>query len=128
MPTNPPAAPPANEGDASVFIADITLLDCTHVGRGETVTKVWRIKNVGTVPWQGYSLRRLDVPQRADQCRTVNEVPIDDTLPGETVDIGTEITTPRTPGLCYVRFKMADASGQLVFPGSRPLNFQIIVD
>ncbi|MDX6741999.1 NBR1-Ig-like domain-containing protein [Actinocorallia sp. A-T 12471] len=128
IPTNPPSAPPATRGDASVFIADITLPDCTHVGQGETVTKVWRIKNVGTVTWRGYSLRRLDVPQLPEHCQTITDVPIKDTRPGEMVDIRTEITTPRKPGMCYVRFKMADATGALVFPGSRPLNFQIIVD
>ncbi|WP_170322711.1 NBR1-Ig-like domain-containing protein [Acrocarpospora macrocephala] len=126
--TNPPAAPPVHKGDVAVFIDDITLPDCTRVGAGKTMTKVWRLKNAGTVPWKGYSLRRLDVTQQADQCQTIPDVPIEDTQPGEMVDIRTVITTPRKPGLCYVRFKMVDASGTVVFPGSRPVNFQIIVD
>ncbi|MFI6325044.1 NBR1-Ig-like domain-containing protein [Nonomuraea sp. NPDC050556] len=125
--SNPPAAPPAHKGDAAMFIEDVTLTDCTPVGAGKTVTKVWRLKNAGTVPWQGYSLRRLDPAQQADQCQTISDVPIADTQPGEMVDIRTDITTPRKPGLCYVRFKMVDASGTVVFPGSRPVNFQIIV-
>lgn len=126
--SNPPAAPPAHKGDAAAFIEDVTLIDCTSVGAGKTVTKVWRLKNTGTVPWQGYSLRRLDPAQQADQCQTISDVPIKDTQPGEMVDIRTDITTPRKPGLCYVRFKMVDASGTVVFPGSRPVNFQIIVN
>ncbi|WP_081842453.1 NBR1-Ig-like domain-containing protein [Actinomadura welshii] len=125
--SNPPAAPPRHRGDAATFIADITLPDCTRVGTGKAVTKVWRLKNSGKVPWEGYSLRRIDVPQRADQCQTISDVPIDDTRPGKMVDIRTDITTPRKPGLCYVRFKMVDASGKVAFPGSRPVNFQIIV-
>jgi hypothetical protein len=125
-PTNPPPASPAHRGDAARFVADVTLADCTLVGAGETVTKVWRLKNVGTVPWNGYSLRRLD-PTQADHCQTIPEVPIKDTKPGETVDIRADITTPRKPGLCYVRFKMVDASGTVVFPGNRPVYFQIIV-
>ncbi|MEW1848029.1 NBR1-Ig-like domain-containing protein [Nonomuraea angiospora] len=126
--TNPPWAPPLYKGDAAVFIEDVTLNDCTRVAPGKTMTKVWRLKNTGTVPWKGYSLRRLDLTQQADQCQTIADVPIKDTLPGETVDIQTDITTARKPGLCYVRFKMVDASGAVVFPGSRPINFQIIVD
>ncbi|WP_243718631.1 NBR1-Ig-like domain-containing protein [Actinomadura sp. 7K534] len=126
--TNPPPAPPTHKGDAAAFIADITLPDCTHVGGGKTVTKVWRLKNAGKVPWEGYSLRRLDVPQQADQCQTISDVPIDDTPPGKMVDIRTQITTPKKPGLCYVRFKMVDAAGQVAFPGNRPVNFQVIVD
>ncbi|OLT11151.1 hypothetical protein BJF79_47505 [Actinomadura sp. CNU-125] len=126
--TNPPPAPPNHRGDAAAFIADITLPDCTRVGPGETVTKVWRLKNAGTVPWKGYSLRRLDLPQRADQCQTISDVPIEDTRPGEMVDIRTDITTPRNPGLCFVRFKMVDPSGKVAFPGSRPVNFQVVVE
>ncbi|MEV0351167.1 NBR1-Ig-like domain-containing protein [Nonomuraea sp. NPDC050680] len=126
--TNPPSAPPLHKGDAVVFIEDVTYSDCTRVGTGKTVTKIWRLKNAGTVPWKGYSLRRLDVTQQADQCQTIPHVPIKDTQPGEMVDIQTVVTTPSKPGLCYVRFKMVDASGTVLFPGSRPINFQIIVD
>ncbi|WP_223853028.1 NBR1-Ig-like domain-containing protein [Microbispora bryophytorum] len=126
-PTNPPWSPPAHEGDSAKFIGDITLPDCTRVGPRQTVTKVWRLKNAGTVPWRGYSLHRLDLPQQPDQCQTVSDVPIMDTRPGEMVDIRTDITTPKKPGLCYVRFKMMEGSGQVAFPGGRPLNFQVIV-
>ncbi|WP_243773683.1 NBR1-Ig-like domain-containing protein [Actinomadura barringtoniae] len=126
--SNPAAAPPTHEGDAAAFVADMTLPDCAHVSPGKAITKVWRLKNVGTVPWEGYSLRRLDLPQQADQCQTISDVPINDTAPGKMVDIRTDITTPRKPGLCYVRFKLVDASGRVAFPGNRPVNFQVIVD
>jgi hypothetical protein len=126
--TNPPSASPAHKGDVAVFVGDITLPDCTRVSAGKTITKVWRLKNSGTVPWKGYTLHRLDSPQRADQCQTIVDVPIDDTRPGEIVDIRTDIATPRKLGLCYVRFKMVDASGTVAFPGNRPVNFQVIVD
>ncbi|WP_432934258.1 NBR1-Ig-like domain-containing protein [Microbispora sp. CA-135349] len=126
--TTPPWIPPVHEGDSAKFIGDVTLTDCTRVGPRQTVTKVWRLKNAGTVPWKGYSLHRLDLPQRPDQCRTVSDVPVEDTSPGEVVDIRTDITTPGKPGLCYVRFKMMEGSGRVAFPGGRPLNFQIIVE
>ncbi|MFC4908507.1 NBR1-Ig-like domain-containing protein [Actinomadura gamaensis] len=128
VPAHPSLAPPLHKGDAAAFIADMTLPDCTHVGPGQTVPKVWRIKNAGTVPWSGYTLRRLDVPQRPDECQTRTRVPIKDTGPGQMVDIRVDVTTPKTPGLCYVRFKMMDAEGKVAFPGNRPVNFQIIVD
>ncbi|MEV5493917.1 NBR1-Ig-like domain-containing protein [Nonomuraea fuscirosea] len=126
--TNPPWAPPLYEDDKAEFITDVTLSDCTRVGADQTMTKVWRLKNAGSVAWKGYSLRRLDHPtQQADQCQTIPDVPIKDTMPGEIVDIQTVVTTPKKPGLCYVRFKMVDASGEVVFPGNRPINFQLIV-
>lgn len=128
QPTNPAPASPRHKGDAASFVADITLPDCTRVGAGQNITKVWRLKNTGTVPWDGYSLRRLDLPQKAGDCQTISDVPIADTEPGRTVDVRAEITTPRKPGLCYVRFKMVDGEGKVAFPGSRPVNFQVIVE
>ncbi|MQY05880.1 hypothetical protein ACRB68_39570 [Actinomadura sp. RB68] len=122
------AARPAHAGDAARFVADVTLPDCSHVGPGRTVAKVWRLRNTGNVRWKGYSLLRLDLPQQADQCRTEVQVPIGDTRPGGTVDVRADVTTPEKPGLCYARFKMVDASGRIAFPGSRPVNFQVIVD
>jgi hypothetical protein len=126
--SNPPAASPADPGDAGAFIADITLPDCTHVPRGSTSTKVWRFKNIGTVPWRGYALHRIDPPQQRDQCQTVTDVPIEDTEPGQIVDIKVMITAPNSPGFCFVRFKMEDASGRIAYPGNRPVNFQLVVD
>jgi hypothetical protein len=126
--SNPPPAPPTHAGDASAFIADITLPDCSHIRSGQKVTKVWRLKNVGKVHWTGYSLHRLDLPQQRNQCQTISDIPIGDTAPGQVVDIKTDITAPKNPGFCFARFKMMDAAGHVVFPGSRPVNFQLIVD
>jgi hypothetical protein len=126
--TNPPAAGPRHKGDAAAFIADLTLPDCSHVPRGGTVAKVWWFKNVGSVAWHGYSLHRVDVPQRRDECQTIPDVPVPDTAPGRLVDIKVQVTVPPEPGFCFVRFKMVDGSGAVAFPGHRPVNFQIIVD
>ncbi|MFI6499845.1 NBR1-Ig-like domain-containing protein [Nonomuraea typhae] len=127
--STPPPAEPLYPGDASQFLGDVTLPDCTHVGASQTLTKIWRFKNAGSVPWKGYSLLRLDdsAPQ-AGQCQTVSKVPVNETRPGEMVDIRTDVTTPTKAGLCYARFKMVDASGKVVFPGKRPVTFQIIVN
>jgi hypothetical protein len=126
--SNPPAASPAVPGDASAFIADITMPDCTHVPRSTTVIKVWRFKNVGTVPWRGYMLHRMDGPQQRDECQTISDIPIRDTEPGQLVDVKVTVTAPGSSGFCFVRFKMVDASGSIAFPGNRPVNFQILVD
>ncbi|URM92938.1 NBR1-Ig-like domain-containing protein [Actinomadura madurae] len=125
---NPPPAPPRHRGDRAAFVSDITLPDCTHVPRGGTVTKVWRFKNTGSVGWYGYSLHRIDLPQRRDQCQTIVDVPIPDTPPGRLVDIRAQVTAPPVPGFCFVRFKMLDGAGNVAFPGNRPVNFQVVVD
>jgi Ig-like domain from next to BRCA1 gene/Helix-turn-helix domain len=126
--SNPPAASPPDPGDAVAFIADITLPDCTHVPSGSTSIKIWRFKNIGTVPWRGFALHRIELPQQRDQCQTITDVPIKDTEPGQMVDIKVTITAPDSPAFCFVRFKMEDASGRIAFPGDRPVNFQLVVD
>lgn len=125
---NPPPKEPTHEGDQAAFITDVTLPDCTHVPEGKTLTKTWRFKNTGTVPWDGYTLHRIDLPQQAGQCQTIPDVPIPRTGPGHVVDIDVAVTTPRRPTFCFVRFKMHDAEGAVAFPGSRPVYFQVIVD
>ncbi len=125
---NPPAAPPAHKGDRATFVADVTLGDCTHVQAGQTLPKVWRLKNTGSVPWVGYTLHRLDLPQQRGQCQTISDVPVPDTTPGQVVDVRVGVSVPTSPTFCVVRFKMVDAGGQVAFPGSRPVNFQVIVD
>jgi hypothetical protein len=126
--TNPPAQPPAQEGNSVAFVADITLPDCVHVRRGQTVAKVWRLKNTGTVPWVGYTLHRIDLPQTRDHCQTITDVPIANTPPGHLVDAKVQVAAPTRPGFCFVRFKLVDAQGRVAFPGSRPVNFQVVVD
>lgn len=125
---NPPAAPATNLGDRGVFVGDITLPDCTHVARGSTVTKVWRFKNSGTFAWHGYVLHRLDSVQQRDQCQTITDVAINDTEPGQLVDVRVAVTAPSKSTFCFVRFKIEDSAGRMAFPGSRPVNFQLIVD
>lgn len=125
---NPPVQPPEHEGDQAAFIADVTVPDCTHVRRGQTVLKVWRFKNAGVVPWSGYTLHRVDLPQTREHCQTITDVPIADTPPGKVVDVKVEVTVPSGPAFCFVRFKLVDARGRIAFPASRPVNFQVIVD
>jgi hypothetical protein len=127
-PPNPPAAPARHEGDRASFVADATLPDCSHVTAGQRVVKVWRLKNAGEVAWVGYTVHRLDVPQARDECQTIPDVPVPDTQPGRMVDIEVQVSVPAKAGFCFVRFKMVDAAGNVAFPGSRPLNFQLVVD
>jgi hypothetical protein len=125
--TNPSSAPPEHEGDQVTFVRDLTLTDCTHVPRRQTVRKVWQLKNSGSVEWRGYSLHRIDTQTRAD-CQTITDIPVPVTLPGHVVEVAVDVTTPNEAGFCFGRFKMVDGAGKVAFPGSRPLNFQLIVD
>lgn len=125
---NPAPAPPRHPGDHGRFITDVTYPDCSHVRRGATFLKVWRFKNAGTVPWQGYSLHRVAAPGRSATCQTITDIPIRTTQPGGMVDVRTEVTAPRTAGFCYARFRIVDAQGADAFPAGRSITFQVYVD
>ncbi len=79
------------------------------------------VQNAGTVPWEGYSLRRIDVSLSLDDCQTVAFVPIESTEPGDFVDVPTDVMVPDEPGLCFARFKMTDADRVDAFPSDAVL-------
>ncbi|WP_176992981.1 NBR1-Ig-like domain-containing protein [Nonomuraea jiangxiensis] len=74
----PSASPPATPHDDSTFEGDVTYPDGTVVEQGESFDKTWRIRNAGTIPWQGRYLTRMnDTP-----CRAPKRVGIGPVLPG----------------------------------------------
>ncbi len=125
---SPPATPgPRHSGDGATLVADVTLPDCDRVPTGVVRTKTWRLRNTGTVPWTGYSLRRLELPQDGDSCQTITEVPVPTTLPGESSEVSVEVVMPRRERACLVHFALTDGAGDLAFPGQRPLHLLVRV-
>ncbi|GIF15013.1 NBR1-Ig-like domain-containing protein [Actinoplanes teichomyceticus] len=122
-----PSSGPRLPGDASQFVADITVPDGMEVKVGEEFTKVWAIANVGTVGWHNRFLARINPPGDGGGCRTPERVPIGDTLPGEQVMISVPVTAPSAPGRCWVSWKMVDEQGRPFFPSRRPVYFLVNV-
>jgi len=56
--TLPSPTAQSSEGctDKAAFSEDVTIPDGTTVEIGETFTKTWRVRNVGTCTWSGYQL------------------------------------------------------------------------
>ncbi|GAB3535610.1 hypothetical protein GCM10027403_13560 [Arthrobacter tecti] len=119
--------PPSEPGDAAAFLTDVTLSDGTVVGTGETHTKIWRFRNVGTVPWEDRYLIREDVSANVP-CDTADRVEVPATAPGETVDVRVEVRTPDSPVRCKVLWFMGDEAEEASFPGGRPVFFDIVVE
>lgn len=126
-PTNPPWKPPANYGDDAKWVGDVTMKDCSHVTAGETFHKVWKLRNVGSVPWKDRTFQRLE-PHTDDNCETVDRIRVPDTPPGESVKIEVDATAPEQTGQCIVHWVFKDAQDRVAFPGGRPMYFQIFVD
>ncbi|TDC85447.1 transcriptional regulator [Micromonospora sp. KC606] len=119
----PAAVSVTSDRDDSQFEGDITYPDGTLVPPNSSFTKIWRIRNTGTVVWANRFLARVN----ADPCQTPQAVPIPQTRPGEVVDIAVAVRTPNAPGTCKIYWKMADEQGRTLFPLKRPVFLDVQV-
>lgn len=103
-------------GDESAFVADITVPDGTVMPPGFRFEKIWRLRNVGCVPWVGRWLRRLGAPGGLGIPSSPIQVRVKDTLPGQTVDIAVPLKAHILPGTAQIHWKMVDAEGHEFFP------------
>lgn len=116
---SPPPAVRLGELDAtdrSDFVADITVPDGSPVRCAAELTKVWRIRNAGAVPWLGRRLVRYGPCGGTAIISSTAQVPIPDTQPGEEIDISVGIQAPAVPGTTMALWKMVDMAGRIVFP------------
>jgi len=109
--------------DDSAFEQDVTHPDGTVVKRGTEFTKIWRIRNTGTVPWRGRYLTRLnDSP-----CRAPKRVEIRAVQPGEPVDIAVRVRASDSPGRCKIYWKMTDEAGTQLLSAKKPIFLDVVV-
>jgi len=95
--------------DAAAFVTDVTYPDGSIVGRGNTFTKTWRIKNVGTCTWTtSYDL--VYVGGEKFDAKNAVSLPIN-VGPGKTVDLSIQLTAPSKNGDYTGYWKLRNASG-----------------
>ncbi|MFB9931042.1 NBR1-Ig-like domain-containing protein [Amycolatopsis halotolerans] len=114
-------------GDNSQFVGDVTVPDGTVIHVGETVQKVWELKNTGSVAWHQRYLQRMDLPPAPGSCRTPDRVLIGDTPPGDHVMVSIPLTASPAPGRCWIGWKMIDANGAEFFSTRRPVYVLVTV-
>ncbi|WP_405137808.1 helix-turn-helix domain-containing protein [Nocardia sp. NBC_01388] len=107
-------------GDRTEWVADITIPDGTLLLPGQTFTKVWRIRNAGTVDWTERYLKRIGALGGVGQISTPRLTPIPDTPAGHEVSIAVACKAHVLAGSSVAHFKMADQHGHLYFPTSNP--------
>jgi hypothetical protein len=112
-------------GDKSTFIRDVTFPDNSIVKPGQRFTKKWELENTGTARW----VDRYLIPDglSTGNCSYPAQIRVPTTDPGQTVVISVPVTAASTPGLCYVTWKMTNASGTLYFPGYLGIWFEVKV-
>jgi transcriptional regulator with XRE-family HTH domain len=120
----------SRQGDVVAFSADVTLPDHAWVLPGERLTKKWSIQNVGSVPWEGRRLDRIDTefvigkwvgPQlvpvlhaHMDSMRKSIEIPY--TEPGQPVELAMDFIAPMENCSSAALWRMRDADGHFSFP------------
>jgi transcriptional regulator with XRE-family HTH domain len=122
------------QGDASIFVADVTIPDGTLVHAGARFTKVWAVQNIGSVPWLGRRLvcvdddiqvnslagQPLPMAQRLRPMAPFIEVP--DTPPGAVVQMAIDFEAPRVPATYVSYWKSFNADGRMCFPEATGLS------
>ena len=110
MPTNTPIASPTAVCDSALFVKDVTIPDGTQVEPGATVKKTWRLKNIGTCQWSGYSL----VFESGEAMGGVPD-PVGIVGPGQEVDVSVSFIVPSTlSGTVRSYWRLRNTSGVLL--------------
>jgi len=113
-------------GDASAFVGD-TIPHGTLMQPGQFFEKVWRVKNSGTVHWQGRRLERQGPLTGPGLISSMRYVEIPDTKPDEVAEITAPLKAPTYDCTSIAYFKMVDADGALSFPDSYQLGLDVLV-
>ena len=127
-PTIPPAAPtntlaaptavvptitrvvsPTPACDQALFVKDVTIPDGTVVAPGSTFKKTWRLRNIGTCTWSGYTL----VFDSGEAMSPVID-PIGTVAPGQEVDVSVTFTAPTTTNTYRSYWRVRNSSGVLI--------------
>lgn len=107
--SNTPLPTKIQSCDLAQFVTDVTVPDDTNFNAGDTFTKTWRIKNVGTCSWTpSYSLifvngTSMSGPSTVALTKNVN--------PGETVDLSVNLTAPSANGDYTGNWQIRNAAG-----------------
>jgi transcriptional regulator with XRE-family HTH domain len=111
-------------GDASTFVDD-TIPHGTLMLPGQIFTKVWRIKNTGTVPWTRRRLERQGPLTGPGLITSARYVEVPDTKPGKIATVKAQLKAPGYDCSSVAYFKMIDTGGALCFPDSYQLGLDV---
>ncbi|MBM3179765.1 MAG: hypothetical protein FJZ86_05360 [Chloroflexi bacterium] len=109
--TNTPPPPPTSSCNVMQFITDVTIPDGTIMTPGQTFTKTWRLKNVGTCAWTpSYAIAFSDGNAMNGPS---TQALVGNVSPGQTIDISVNLTAPASTGDYTGNWKLRDGSGVL---------------
>lgn len=92
--TNTPAATATSNCNVAQFMTDVTIPDGTILTPGTAFTKKWRLKNIGSCAWNGFSMAF----DSGDAMGGPASKPVAAVNPGQEVDLEINLTAPATVG------------------------------
>lgn len=100
--------------DSAIFMSDVTIPDGTRIARGQTFTKTWRLRNMGTCPWDSsYKLFFI----AGERMGALDAIPLPVTAPKEDADISVELTAPSKDGTYTGIYELRDPDGKVISIG-----------
>lgn len=108
--TNTPVATATSNCNVAQFMTDVTIPDGSIIPSGQAFTKKWRIKNIGSCAWNGYTL----VFDSGDSMGGPASKPIAALNPGQEVDLEVALTAPATAGNYRGYWRVTTNAGVLV--------------
>jgi hypothetical protein len=109
-PTVVPSATPLC--DLARFITDVTIPDGTEMQPGQTFTKTWRLRNMGTCTWTGGY--QLIFDQGEIMSGPVAQPLAGNVPPGQDVDLSVALKAPDNPGTYRGYWRLRNAAGVLM--------------
>lgn len=122
--TNTPAATPTSNCNVAQFITDVTIPDGTIMTPSQTFTKKWRVKNIGSCTWTGFSM----IFDNGDPMGGPASKAISTLNPGQEIDLELNLTAPASVGTYRGYWRINTNAGVLVPINSGYLDKSFYVD
>lgn len=122
----PPGLYRAMPGDASEFVSE-TVPHGSLMQPGQVFEQTWRVRNSGTVPWEGRRLERQGPLTGPGLISSLRFLTIPNTRPGQIAQVTAALKAPTYDCSSIAYFKMVDQQGRLCFPSSYQLGLDVLV-
>lgn len=109
IPTLTPLVSPTPVCDQAQFIKDVTVPDGTVIAPGASFKKTWRLKNIGTCTWSGYTL----VFDSGEAMSPAID-PIGTVAPGQEVEVSVTFIAPLTINTYRSYWRIRNTAGVLL--------------
>ena len=102
--------------DNAVFVEDVTIPDNTRLEAGEKFTKTWKLQNIGSCTWTGYTIAFVS----GDNMDTPESIPVPETEVSDTVEVSVDLVAPSEDGAYTGNFELLNAEGESIPLGTEP--------